>query len=134
MSSRTAAASATTWRVQLFHSGTQIVTRLDPHRPHYYVYGPREDVDERLRLKTTYDLCAWLNGGPAPAWLGGLVRDPTGKAAVEDLDGRRIFATGPMVPAPGTTPADGNWIEDESDDVAAERRYMADCLAKGVRP
>ena len=64
------------WDVQCFGSGTMIVSP-DDRGPWLYVYGPRNDDDDRCqrdRFKVCEDLCAFLNGGPRPAWLNDMRR------------------------------------------------------------
>ena len=115
-----------TWRVSLYQSGTQTVSRNMPDRPHYHVgHLTADNEGDHGRYEVSKELETWLNGGPEPWWMDMLNR--TSADAVQTPHGCRIRATGPMVDK-ATPPAWGYWCEDDSDDAQIERGLLADAL------
>lgn len=126
------------WIATTYQSGTRTVSRAaveDARRPHFHIYGPRladEDARERAKHDTQHELCAWLNGGPPPAWLSGLRRgsENASNTLIDDA-GRRISVTGPFVDA---NPPALDWKLDMDPDFVAERKAMIWALLRGERP
>jgi hypothetical protein len=110
----------------MFPSGTQIVTQGIAGEPHLYVFGPA-DPDEgqcdRNRFHVCEQIADFLNGGARPEWFDQLER--RGEESAEDLDGTRIYATGPMIDA---DPPNLNWVEDDSEDARNKRARLMDRL------
>jgi len=79
------------WGVTIYQSGTHIVTRNNPTKPHYYVHA-----DDRR--KVCVGLKEWLNGGESPEWRKSLRR--SGKESVTGPNGIDIYATGPFILPP----------------------------------
>lgn len=92
-----AVASGQLWRVQVYGSGTHIVTDDSGVYLYVVVVSPIDMDDDRLRYSICEDLARFLNGGRRPAWLKDLAR-PFGNCLIGD-DGTNIQATGPLYDA-----------------------------------
>lgn len=124
-----------TWSVAFYGSGTTIVHRALDQRPYYSIFGwpvPNVAEPEHGRYTLAHELCDWLNGGPAPAWLRGMVKRRSHSFEACDSEGRRISAIGPIIYS--GDPGAGHWTESRAPDFVLECRYMRDCLVRGVRP
>ncbi len=117
------------WEPQFFGSGTCIVTSNQRDEPHYYVYGPHSPDDgqrQRNRIAMCHQLADWLNGGDRPLWLDDMKR--THEDGCFDLDGTKIFATGPSVLCDCCPPHKMHWLLDESDEAVSKRARLIDRL------
>jgi hypothetical protein len=121
------ATATKTWECQYFGSGTTIVTQCVPRQPHYYIYGPRNEGDERAETRDRFRTCEqirdFLNGGDRPAWLDDMERRD--EISAEGLDGTSIFATGPSI---DRDPPNLDWIQDDSDEAKSARARLMDLL------
>lgn len=112
------------WQARYYGSGTTNVTCCVPGEPWLYVYGPK-DEDEDRQQSNRYPMCeqlaAWLNGGERPKWLDDMERQ-TETLAV-GLDGSSIEAVGPMIDA---APPNLHWVTDDSDDAKNKRARLLD--------
>lgn len=118
------------WSVSRYPSGTQIVKREGVaciRLPHYHVGHLSADTDaDAGRSDVADELCAWLNGGQDPWWLGFARRESAD--VVKLPHGCEITATGPMVDR-ATPPAWGDWVQDDSADARIARGLLADRIA-----
>ena len=95
--------TAQAWHAEFYPSGTCVVKTYD-RAPHLGVYGPAwvgkkdedgDDIDAiQIRYRMTYDLQAWMNDGPRPAWLDDMSR--VSEIKLVGLDGSMILAIGPF--------------------------------------
>ena len=112
------------WNVRCYHSGT--INVEPPQRgPWLYVFGPGEvDGDSYSnRFAVAESLCAFLNGGPRPAWLCDMKR--VAENELGDFDGTRIIATGPMI---DKRPPTCWWVQDDSSDAHDARARLIDSI------
>jgi len=119
------------WRKETFQSGTQIVTRNQPEKSHYYVHGfPGDAADgDRKRHRISDELLEWLNGGRIPAWLGYDNLDPGPSFYYRLPEGREITATGPYYDADSPHLL---WKEDPQ--AECQRQALIRSLRERVRP
>jgi len=91
----TMATTATEWLPMFMGSGTTIVVG-DPGEAwlHVVIVNPvDDDAAQTQRMQVCYELAAYLNGGPRPAWMDDL--DYTGGDRMTGADGLVIEACGP---------------------------------------
>ncbi len=112
------------WRVELFRSGTVIVSRTaaDPDHPHLYISCLLGDDD---RLQVARDVRDLLNCVRVPAWWPDMERiAPTVLMAA---DGTKIMAVGPYIDA---APPTLNWRENTSPVAITARIKLIDLLCR----
>lgn len=120
------------WRTQVFQSGTQVVTRLDPSVPHYYIRQLAADNEgEHGRYEVSKELETWLNGGDEPWWMEFVNR--TGADTALLPHGCTIRATGPMIDT-ATPPSWGIWREDDSENAQIDRGLLIDAICNRKPP
>lgn len=98
------------WTVELFGSGTHVVTRHGAREPHFYVY----EAPGLTRYETCRQLAAWLNEeAPRPAWADTMLRTSETCAFFPALNeygaALSISAVGPCVES---EPGRGDWTDD----------------------
>lgn len=105
------------WIVEVYQSGTHIVTTHEPKMPWLYVYAPD-------RLDACRKLADFLNGGKKPEFLPLLYR--YNNECVKSKDGKYdIYATGWMV-LPENDNGALNWRECQTPEAKQMRKELID--------
>jgi len=111
------------WHVNMYQSGTHVVTTDNIDKPHYYVYAEK-------RYEVCNQLCDWLNGKiEEPEWMKDLKINPKSNESCTGPNGINISAVGPMV-LPKDDNGRLNWQTDMSEKMMNERIKIIDNLIR----